>query len=90
MDVTDPGTVRTGFLDTYAGPDRPHPYREYEQYTLVVGHRERHPRMAAVTGTRRVGLPPCLAVAPSPVRRWFADIYLLILVAVILLLTSLC
>ena len=75
MDVTDPGTVRTGFLDTYAGPDRPHPYREYEQYALVVDHRERHPRMAAATGTHRVGLPPCLAVAPSPVRRWFADIY---------------
>jgi len=63
MDVTDPGTVRTRFLDTYAGPDRPHPYREHEQYALVLDHRERHPRMAAATVAQRTGLPEDRVVA---------------------------
>jgi hypothetical protein len=63
MDVTDPTTVRTRFLDTYAGPDRPHPYREHEQYALVLDHRQRHPRMGAQNIAKRIGLPEERVVA---------------------------
>lgn len=57
MDVTDGQTVRTRFLDTYARPDGPHPYREHERYDLVLDHRDRHPRMGSAAIAKRIGLP---------------------------------
>jgi hypothetical protein len=43
MDITDPHTIQTAFLNTYSNPDDLHPLRKIEQYERVRAFREHNP-----------------------------------------------
>jgi hypothetical protein len=60
VDITNPHIVRSAFLNTYAEPSEPHPYRRLEQYDLVMTHRENEPNMGARRLSRRLELSEAL------------------------------
>jgi hypothetical protein len=57
MDITDGQALRARFAETYAREDYPHPLRQFEQYELVMAHREMNPTIGSKGMTAHIDLP---------------------------------
>lgn len=56
MDITNRHTVETAFATTYGKSDSSHPLRQFEQYDLVMAHRDNKPNVGARRLSRRLDL----------------------------------
>ena len=57
MDITSRSALVSAFVETYAKPDEPHPLRQFEQYDLVMAHRNQDPDTGGRVLSRRLDLP---------------------------------
>jgi len=57
MDITDGQALRARFAETYSREDYPHPLRQFEQYELVMAHRELNPTIGSRGMTAHIDLP---------------------------------
>lgn len=56
MDITSRHALETAFLNTYAREGERHPLREFEQYDLIMTHRDNDPNTGARNLSRRLDL----------------------------------